>query len=58
MQLFKVLFIKKTIFKKILLNFRERGREGETSMCDCLSYTPYWNQDHNPGMYPDWESNQ
>ena len=31
---------------------RKRGRE--TSMCGCLSGGPA----HNPGMCPDWESNQ
>ena len=35
---------------------RKRGRE--TSMCGCLSRTPYWGPAHNPGMCPDWESNQ
>ena len=29
--------------KKIyLFVFRKRGREGETSMCGCLSHTPHW----------------
>ena len=29
-------------------------------MCGCLSHTPYWGTDlaSNPGMCPDWESNQ
>ena len=29
-------------------------------MCDWLWHTPYWEPDLacNPGMYPDWESNQ
>ena len=29
-------------------------------MCGCLSCTPYWGPDLdcNPGMFPDWESNQ
>ena len=28
-------------------------------MCGCLLRAPYWEPDlaHNPGMYPDWESN-
>ena len=37
---------------------RKRGRE--TSMCGCLLCTPNWGPDLgcNPGMCPDWESNQ
>ena len=35
---------------------RKKGRE--TSMCGCLSSAPYWGPDCNPGMFPDWESNQ
>ena len=35
-------------FPKILFIFREKGREGETSMCGCLSHTPYW----RPGLQP------
>ena len=45
-----------------LFIFRERAREGEregeTSMCSCLSCTPTADLAHNPGMCPDWESNQ
>ena len=39
---------------------RKRGRE--TSICGCLSRGPHWPLSwptaHNPGMCPDWESNQ
>ena len=35
---------------------RKRGKE--TSMCGCLLCTLYWDLAHNPGMCPDWESNQ
>ena len=35
---------------------RKRGRD--TSVCGCLSHAPYWDLACNPGMYPDWESNQ
>ena len=42
--------------------FLERGegreRQRETSMCGCFSRAPYWGLAHNPGMCPDWESNQ
>ena len=39
----------------------ERKRRGQTSMCErsvasCMRPTGYL--DHNPGMCPDWESNQ
>ena len=37
---------------------REGEREGETSMCGCLSCAPTGDLAHNPGMCPDWESNQ
>ena len=38
-----------------LFIFGERGRAGEeTSVCGCLSSTPYW----GPGMWPDWESSK
>ena len=32
----------------------KRGRD--TSMCGCLLHAPHWA--YNPGMCPDWESNQ
>ena len=32
--------------------------ERETSMCGCLSCPPTGDLAHNPGMCPDWESNQ
>ena len=42
--------------------FLEKGREGErgreTSRCGCLSWTGVGNLACNPGMYPNWESNQ
>ena len=40
--------------------FRKRGREGERepSMCGCSWHAPYWDLARNPGMCPDWESNQ
>ena len=31
-----------------LFIFREKGREGETSMCGCLLSAPYW----GPGLHP------
>ena len=37
---------------------KEKERERETSICGCLSHTPYRDLARNPGMYPDWESNQ
>ena len=49
---------KKDFLKKILFIFRELGREGETSLCGCLSHTPTGYLACNPGMCPDWESNQ
>ena len=50
-------------FFKILLVFRERGREGEREgekhQCVVASHTPPTGDlAHNPGMCPDWESNQ
>ena len=52
-----------SFFKKsYLFIFREgkggRKRGRETSMCGYLLSTPYGNLAHNPGMCPDWESNQ
>ena len=49
--------------KKILFIFRERGREGvgegDTHQCVVASHTPPTGDlAHNPGMSPDWESNQ
>ena len=51
-----------------LFTFRERGsegeREGEKHQCaretsiGCLSCIPTGDLAHNPGMCPDWESNQ
>ena len=47
----------------IYLFFRERGREGERErekhQCVVASHTtPIVDLAHNPGMCPDWESNQ
>ena len=47
----------------ILFIFRERGREGhkegEKHQCVVASCAPpTWEQARNPGMCPDWESNQ
>ena len=54
---------KKMFKKKILFIFyteekggRKRGRD--TSMCGFSRVPPIGNLSHNPGMYPDWESNQ
>ena len=51
-----------SICLKILFIFREWGRKGEsgreTSMCVCFSCVPYWDLACNPGLCPDWESNQ
>ena len=47
------------LFQRLyLFIFRERGRERETSGCDCLSRAPCWGPGPNPGMCPDWEFNQ
>ena len=48
---------------KILFIFRERGREeereGEKHQCVVASHVPPTGDlAHNPGMSPDWESNQ
>ena len=51
---FKILFIKYFIY---LFLGREKERERETSVCDCLSCIPYWGAGL-PGMCLDWESNQ
>ena len=38
---------------------REGGREGEEHQCVVASHVPpNGGLAHNPGMYPDWESNQ
>ena len=45
------------IFLKILFIFRERGkrkRGKETSMCGCLSHTPYWGPGPQPRYVPWW----
>ena len=54
-----------TVFFKrfYLFIFRQRGwqgeREGETHQCVVASSVPStWDLTHNPGMCPDWESNQ
>ena len=35
---------------------RKGGRKGEKHQCVVASHTP-WGLDHNPGVWPDWESN-
>ena len=57
------LFLFTKFLKNILLiYFLERGREwkreGEKHQCVVASHaTPTGDLAHNPGMYPDWESN-
>ena len=51
------------LLKKILFTFRARGREGEGEggkhQCVVASHAPpTGDQARNPGMCPDWESNQ
>ena len=50
----------KFFFKRLyLFIFRERGRGGEKHQCVFASYTPPTrDRACNPGMCPDWESNQ
>ena len=59
-QIFFNIFFKDFIylFQKEERGGRKRGRE--TSMCGCLSCTPYQRPDLacNPNMCPDWELNQ
>ena len=46
-------------FKIYLFIFRQRGREGEKPQCLVASRTPPTGDlAHNPGLCPDWESNQ
>ena len=53
-----------SFFKKIvyLFIFKQSGKVGERrreiSVCGCLSPVPTGDLAHNPGMCPDWESNQ
>ena len=56
-------FKKKFFFRFYLFIFRKRGREGpregEKHQCVVASRTPTTGDlAHNPGMCPDWESNQ
>ena len=49
--------------KKILFNFRQRGRvgerEGEKHQCVVASHMPLTGDPaYNPGMCPDWDLNQ
>ena len=52
----------KKFFKDFIHLFLGRGEERkrgrETSMCGCLSCAPYWEPGPQPGMCPNWESNQ
>ena len=50
---FQNLFLKDFIY---LFLDRGEGREKETSMCGCLSWST-GDLDCNPGMCPDWDSN-
>ena len=57
------IFSKRFLFLKILFIFRERGREGEREgekhqcvVASCMP--PIGDLACNPGMCPDWESNQ
>ena len=51
--------ITKSFLKKILFVFRERGREGETHQRVVASCTAAAGDlARNPGLCPDWESNQ
>ena len=36
----------------------KRKRRRETPMCGCVVHTHSWHLAHNPGMCPNWESNQ
>ena len=53
---------KKYFLRFYLFIFRVRRKEGErgrqTSMCGCLLCAPYWGPNLQPGMCPNWESNQ
>ena len=47
------------LFFMILFIFRQRGKEGEKDQCVVASHAPpNRNLACNPGMCPDWESNQ
>ena len=55
--------LKNHFLRFYLFIFRERGRdgerEGEKQQCVVASHTPPTGDlAHNPGMCPDWESNQ
>ena len=57
-------FIYFILFKDFILFYflqrgRERERQGEKHQCVVASHAPpTGDQAHNPGMCPDWESNQ
>ena len=54
-----VYFLKILIYLFILFISRERGREGEKHECVVASHmAPTGDLTCNPGMCPDWESNQ
>ena len=50
------IFLKDFIYFIFLERVREGERGRETSICGCLLHSP--NLARNPGMCPDWESNQ
>ena len=59
----KITFIKQGDYcfflRLYLFIFRERGREGDKHQCVVASLVPPTrDMAHNPGMCPDWESNQ
>ena len=54
----KNLFFKDFIYLFLERGERRRKRGKETSMCGCLSHAPIGDLAINPGMCPDWESNQ
>ena len=46
------------LFLKSSFIFREQGREGEKHQLVVCCTAPTGDMARNPGMYPDWESNQ
>ena len=57
--IFILLYLSCSFFLRFLFIFGERGREGEEHQCVVDSHVaPTGDLAHNPGMCPDWESNQ